>query len=116
MEMTIVKVLDDTPRGLTTGFRLTLTCQVEGTPPFQLELPIRLTKEILNLGIPMSNLAIAYLKAEGLDSWPYFLVDPRRLNVASLSKDVPPFPLKLVLGGHEAVARRALDGITQRKA
>ena len=47
VELTITEVYDDTPKGLTTGFRLRLTCRVAGSPPFELDFPVRVSKEAL---------------------------------------------------------------------
>jgi hypothetical protein len=115
MELTIVRVIDETPKGLTTGFRIKLICQVAGGPEFQLDLPILVGKEVLREQVPLPRLVLAYLQREGLDAWPDFFVDSRRLDLAGMDKTEPALPVTIPLGGVEMLAQRALEKLTGKK-
>jgi hypothetical protein len=115
MELTIVRVIDETPKGLTTGFRIKLICQVAGGPEFQLDLPILVGKEVLAQQVPLPRLALAYLRKEGLDAWPDFFVDSRRLDLSAIEKTEPAFPITIPLGGVELLAQRAVEKLTGKK-
>ncbi|MCZ7647718.1 MAG: hypothetical protein M5U26_21085 [Planctomycetota bacterium] len=115
MELTLLKVLDETPQGLTTGFRLKLTCQAGAGEPFQLDVPILVSKDVLARRIPLPNLVVAYLKKEGLEAWPDLFVDSRRLNLEGLSAEEPALPLTLQLGGPDVLNAKALERLAARR-
>jgi hypothetical protein len=116
MDLTILGIQDETPRGLTTGFRLKFRCQAAPAPPFWLTLPIRVTREMLDKSIPLANLVLAYLRSEGLDDYPDFYVDTRRFDAGALATEPPRFPITLTLGGNESLAQKAVAGLTARAA
>jgi len=111
MEITVEKVVDDTPKGLSTGFRLKLHCACQGKT-FQLDLPILLSKDVMEKKIPLQELVVSYLRKNGLDEYPDLFVDSRKLDLSNLGP-VPQFPLQLTLGGHDILAQKALERLTK---
>jgi len=107
MDLTVIKVLDETPKGLTTGFRLKLTCSANGKQ-FVLDLPILVTKDVLTHNVPLPLIALEYLRKEGLSAWPDLFVDSRRFDLAKLGSQEPAYPLTLALGGIDALNQKAL--------
>ena len=115
MELTILGILDETPKGLTTGFRLKLTCQGPSGPSFVLDLPILVSREVMEQAIPLPLLVFRYLERNGLDAWPDLFVDTRRLDLTGLGATEPAYPHKLPLGGPELLNQRVLDRLAAKK-
>lgn len=111
MDLTIVSIVDETPRGLTTGFRLKLNCEAGGKP-FVLDLPMMVSKEVLAQKVPLPELAIAYLKKNGLESFPDLFVDTRRINLATLGP-APSFPITVALGGMDLLNQKAIEKLAK---
>ncbi|MBI3831382.1 MAG: hypothetical protein HY291_17825 [Planctomycetes bacterium] len=112
MELTILNIIDETPKGLTTGFRLKLNCEANGAT-FMLDLPILIGKEVLAQKVPLPDLAIAYLKKNGLESYPDLFVDSRRIDLTTLGT-APAFPLKITLGGMDVLNQKALEKLGKK--
>lgn len=112
MDLTIVSIVDETPKGLTTGFRLKLNCEAGGKS-FVLDLPMMVSKDVLVQKVPLPDLAIAYLKKNGLESFPDLFVDTRRIDLAALDKAVPSFPLTIPLGGMDVLNQKALEKLAK---
>lgn len=108
MDLTVKHIDDDTPKGLTTGFRLKLACEVGGKS-FVLEMPILMSKDAVQRGIPLPVLALRYLEREGFDSWPDLFVDTRRLDLEDLPPDVPALPCTIILGGAEPLNKMVVE-------
>jgi hypothetical protein len=115
MDLTILRVEDQTPNCLTTGFLLKLACQVEDGAAFELALPLIVTREVVAQRVPLARLAIDYLKTQGLDDWPNFMLDTRHRNLSEIERTEPVFPVKVPLGGTELVARQAVSALTDRR-
>ena len=111
MDIMIKEVVDETPKGLTTGFRLKLNCEHQGKG-FQLDLPILLSKEVLEKKIPLQELAIRYLERLGLDEYPDLFIDTRKLDLSNFGPP-PNFPMTLKLGGHDILAQKALEKLAK---
>lgn len=109
MDITIEKVRDDTPQGLTTGFRLTLYCKAPNGKAFELDIPILVGKEVVTKGIPLSKLAIQHLERNGLDQWPNLFVDSRQLDIDALTSDDPELPLTVTLGGPDVINEKMIE-------
>jgi hypothetical protein len=109
MELTILRVTDESPNSLTTGFLLRLACQARDGSPFQLELPLFVSKEVVAQQIPLPALAVEYLRTRGLDEWPDLFLDTREQDLSRVGKAEPAFPLTIPLGGMEAFAGRVLE-------
>ncbi len=108
MDITITDVVDETPEGLTTGFRLTLKCLTTDKQAFKLDLPILVGKDVVNEMIPLPNLAIEYLKHNGLEQHPNFFIDSRTMKLENLSKEEPALPLTIELGSIEELNQNAV--------
>lgn len=113
MELTILSIIDETPKGLTTGFRLKLNCEANGAT-FMLDLPILIGKEVLAQKIPLPDLAIAYLKKNGLESYPDLFVDSRRIDLTTLGGAAPAFPYKITLGGMDMLNQKAIEKLGKK--
>jgi hypothetical protein len=113
MELTILEVKDETPKGLTTGFRLKFKCQASSSAVFELDLPILVSKEVVARRIPLANLALAYLERHGLEEWPNLFVDTRRLNLDAAATGEAAFPRKITLGSAEVLNQRTVEKLVQ---
>ena len=115
MDIVIEKVRDDTPEGLTTGFRLTLCCRSPNGSTFELDVPIMVSGDVVARNIPLPKLAIQHLERNGLDQWPNLFVDSRHLDLDKMTSDGPAYPLTITLGGPDVVNERMVEHI-ERKA
>ena len=109
MTITIQSVDDQTPKGLTTGFRLRLNCSTADGKPFVLGAAILVSKTVLEKRIPLPNLIIAALEKCGLEECTNELfVDTRRLNLDAVPTAASPLPCTVTLGGMEVLNQKAL--------
>ena len=105
---------DQTPKGLTTGFRLHLNCATAAGQPFTLKAAILVSKDVLAKRIPLPTLVIAALQKSGLEEYVNELfVDSRRLNLDALSTQEPALPQSVALGGVEQLNAKALEKLAK---
>jgi hypothetical protein len=109
MELTILRVTDETQNSLTTGFLLRLACQAGDGSLFQFDLPLFVSREVVTQRIPLPSLAVEYLKTQGLDEWPDLFLDTRQQDLSRVGKTEPAFPLTISLGGVELFAKRVVE-------
>ena len=115
MELTILRVTDETRNSLTTGFLLRLACRAGDGSLFQIELPLFVSREVVTQRIPLPSLAVEYLKTQGLDEWPDLFLDTRQQDLSRVGKTEPAFPLTIPLGGVELFAKRVVEMLKARK-
>ncbi|HEY3320612.1 MAG TPA: hypothetical protein VGP72_09120 [Planctomycetota bacterium] len=110
MTITLESVDDQTPKGLTTGFRLRLNCSTAEGKKFVLGVVVLVSKSVLEKMIPLPNLVIAALERWGFEegSAAEIFVDSRRLNLDGLSSVPSAFPKTVTLGGVEMLNQKAL--------
>jgi hypothetical protein len=114
MNITITGIDDQTPKGLTTGFRLHLNCATAAGQPFMMKAAVLVSKDVLTKQIPLPNLVIAALQKSGLEEYVNELfVDSRRLNLDSLSTQEPKMPQTVTLGGVEQLNAKAIEKLTK---
>ena len=110
LNITINSIVDETPKGLTTGFRLHLNCDSESGKPFRLTTAVLVTKEVVAKRIPLPNLVIAALSKSGLEEYcKELFVDSRHLKLETLSTSEPVLPQTVVLGGAPVLNEKALQ-------
>jgi hypothetical protein len=115
MELTILRVTDTTPDCLVTGFLLRLTCRVGDGPAFELALPLIVSREAVAQQIPLSRMALEYLKTRGLDDWPNLMLDTRHQDLSRIERTEPVFPLTVPLGGAEPVAKQVVEELAGKQ-
>ena len=109
MTLTIQNVDDQTPKGLTTGFRLRLNCLGPDGQPLLLPAVILVNKVVIEKSIPLPNIIIAALEKSGLEECTGELfVDTRRLNLDAVPLTDPVLPRTVTLGGMDILNQRAL--------
>jgi hypothetical protein len=112
----IVKTVDDqTPKGLTTGFRLKLHCEDSNGQSFSVEAAILISKEVIERQIPLPNIVLHMLKKEGFAGGSDLFVDSRRVRLDELAAAEPTYPLTLTLGGPDALNQRVVDALANRQ-
>jgi hypothetical protein len=116
MDIVINSVNDQTPKGLTTGFRLLLNCTSKDGKPFVMAAAILVSKDVIAKQIPLPNLVIAALQKSGLEEYVNELfVDSRRLNLDALSTAEPTLPQTVTLGGVEMLNAKMVEKLTAGK-
>lgn len=109
MQITIQSVDDQTPKGLTTGFRLRLNCASPEGKPFVLGAAVLVHKAVIEKAIPLPNLIIAALEKCGLEECTNELfVDTRRLDLDAVPTAATALPRAVTLGGMELLNQKAL--------
>jgi hypothetical protein len=115
MDVIINSVDDQTPKGLTTGFRVRLNCTSAQGKPFVLSAALLVSKDVLSRQIPLPNLVIAGLKKSGLEEYVNELfIDTRRLNLDAIPNSAPAFPQTVTLGGVELLNSKAVEKLTAK--
>ena len=115
MELTVLRVTDATPGCLVTGFLLRFACRIGDGPAFEFDLPLIVSREAVAQQVPLSRMALEYLKTRGLDDWPNFMLDTRRQDLSRIERTEPVFPLTLPLGGTELFAKQVVEELTRRR-
>lgn len=114
MQIAINSVDDQTPKGLTTGFRVRLNCTSADGKPFTLTAAILVSKDVLAKKIPLPNLVIAGLQKNGLEEYVNELfVDTRRLNLDAVPTTDPALPMNVVLGGMDVLNAKVIEKLTK---
>ena len=113
MQITIQSIDDQTPKGLTTGFRLRMNCLSPDGKSFVLGAAVLVSKTVIEKRIPLPNLIIAALEKSGLEECTNELfVDTRRLNLDAVPLEAPALPRAVTLGGMELLNQKALTKLT----
>ncbi|MCY3023233.1 MAG: hypothetical protein NTW87_30010 [Planctomycetota bacterium] len=113
MTLTIQKLDDQTPKGLTTGFRLLLHCVSSDGKPFKLSAAILVSKPVIEKSIPLPNIVIAALERWGLEECAReMFVDTRRLDLAAVPLVETVFPCTVTLGGMDLLNQKSLAKLT----
>ena len=115
MDLLITHIKDETPKGLTSGFSLKVTCQEEGGQPVIISVPVLITRAVLDRNIPLPNILIRHFERFGLDACPDIFVDTRKLDLDSISGTLSDFPLKVKLGGVDDMNRKVLAKLAKSK-
>ena len=114
MDLTIQRVEDQTPKGLTTGFRVRLFCATTDGKPIVLTAAILVSKDVMARQIPLSQLVLAALQKTGLEEYVNELfVDSRRLNLDALPTTEPVLPQTLKLGGVEVLNQKVVEKLAK---
>ena len=114
MQLKILKIIDETPKGLTTGFQLKVVCQVETGPEFTIGVPVLITKAVIEQKIALSNLLILHLEKYGLDACPDMFIDTRKLELDKARPTEVPVPCTVDLGGMEMMNKRVVEKLSKR--
>src|SRR5579864_3705955 len=113
MTITINSIADQTPKGLTTGFRIHLNCTSQDGKPFKIQAAILVSKDVLAKQIPLPNIVIAGLEKSGLEEYiNEMFVDSRRLNLDALSTSEPTLPKTVTLGGADVLNSKTIQRLT----
>jgi hypothetical protein len=116
MKITIQSLDDQTPKGLTTGFKLDLQCLAEDGRAFPLTAVILVSKDVVEKQIPLPNLVVAALAKWGLsDDTTELFVDSRRLDLSALSTAEPALPLTIQLGGHDVLNTKTIETLVKKR-
>ena len=117
MKITIQKLEDQTPKGLTTGFRLHLNCVTEDGRAFVLIAVILVSRDVVEKQIPLPNLVVAAMIKSGLDGdGTELFVDSRRLDLNALSTSEPSLPLTVQLGGMDVLNAKMIEAVIKKQA
>lgn len=109
MQLKILKIIDETPKGLTSGFQLKVTCQVGDGKEFTIGVPVLITKAVVDQKIALSNLLILHLEKYGLDACPDMFIDTRKLELEKVRPAEVPVPCTVELGGLEMMNKRVVE-------
>ncbi|HYF48806.1 MAG TPA: hypothetical protein VEJ63_05345 [Planctomycetota bacterium] len=114
MDIIIQRVEDQTPKGLTTGFRVRLFCATTDNKPFVTTAAILVSKDVMAKQIPLSQLVLAALQKTGLEEYVNELfVDSRRLNLDAIATTEPTLPMTLKLGGVEILNQKVVEKLAK---
>jgi hypothetical protein len=114
MDIIIQHMEDQTPKGLTTGFRVKLTCAAPEGQTFLLTVAVLVSKEVVEKQVPLTRIVLAALEKSGLEEYVNELyVDSRRINLDALSTSEPAMPITLTLGGVEKLNQRAVETLVK---
>jgi hypothetical protein len=114
MDIIIDHMEDQTPKGLTTGFRLKLSCKAPDGKAFQLTAAILVSKEVVEKQVPLSQIVLAALQKSGLEEYINELfVDSRRINLDALSTTDPAMPITVTLGGVELLNQKVVEKLAK---
>lgn len=116
MEIIVEKVDDETPKGLTTGFRLKLRCATTAGRKFVVDAAVLVSKEVMGKRLPLSCIVFAYLQREGFAAGSELFVDSRRLKLDEVAAAEPSCPFTLTLGGPDELNKRVVDELCARRA
>lgn len=114
MQLKLLHIKDETPKGLTSGFQLKITCQFEDGPEFIISVPVLITKVVVERNIALCNLLLLHLEKYGLDACPDMFIDTRKLDLDKARPEPVPVPCVVNLGGLDMMNKRVIDKLTKK--